>query len=504
MSFNGSGTFLINSSGQPVVTGTVISSTTFNALTADLANGLSNCITRDGQTSVSANIPMNNFKITGLGEGTNNTDASTIGQVQSTVAKLIGSISGTNTITGTLTPAITTYTAGQMFYFVAVGANTGAVTLNINGLGAKAITSNGANALSAGDISSGEIIVVVYDGTQFQIISNLNTTVAAAGSNTQLQYNNSGVLGGSTLTYNNSTGGFSIAAPSSGTTLALVSAAGATVPQTMSNGTITAQLDFGSSQFNIGTSTAHGIALVTNGTRNVQISSGGNVTINAPSSGIAFDVTAVSGAAVAVLRGITSNSYIQFNRSGSANGYIGSGDSVVSGGSSADFGVVAAASGGLNFGTNGSTSRMTIASGGNVTINAPTSGAALTVTAATGGTTNAGLTVNGSSATPPSAVTFSATAMTVDCTKSNAFTTTFTANVTTAPTISNPQDGQTIRWFITQDGTGSRTMTWPTSFKWPGGSAGVLSTAANSVDMVTATYRSSTGFWYTTLQKAFA
>ena len=109
-------------------------------------------------------------------------------------------------------------------------------------------------------------------------------------------------------------------------------------------------------------------------------------------------------------------------------------------------------------------------------------------------------------ATTPSAVTFSATAMTVNCALSNVFTTTFTANVTTAPTLSNPIDGQTINWFITQDATGSRTMTWPTSFKWSGGStfAGVLSTGANAVDLLVATYRSSTGFWYASLSKGFA
>lgn len=105
--------------------------------------------------------------------------------------------------------------------------------------------------------------------------------------------------------------------------------------------------------------------------------------------------------------------------------------------------------------------------------------------------------------TPPVVVTFSATAMAVNCALSNVFTTTFTANVTTAPTFSNLKDGQTINWFITQDATGSRTMTWPTSFKWPGGSAGALSTAANSVDLVVATYRATTGFWYVSLTKDF-
>lgn len=56
MPYNGSGTFVISTSGQPVVTGTVISSTAFNALTADLATGLSTCITKDGQTTTTQRI----------------------------------------------------------------------------------------------------------------------------------------------------------------------------------------------------------------------------------------------------------------------------------------------------------------------------------------------------------------------------------------------------------------------------------------------------------------
>jgi trimeric autotransporter adhesin len=109
---------------------------------------------------------------------------------------------------------------------------------------------------------------------------------------------------------------------------------------------------------------------------------------------------------------------------------------------------------------------------------------------------------SGSASTAPVAVAFSATAMSLNCASSNVFTTTFTANVTTAPTISNPVDGQTINWFITQDATGSRTMTWPATFKWPGGTAGVLSTAANAVDLLVATYRGTS--WYATLAKGFA
>ena len=175
MSFNGSGTFLINTAGQPVVSGTVISSTAFNALTADLATGLSTCLTKDGQTTPTANIPMGSNRITGLGSGVDATDAATLAQVQTSAIKLIGSISGVDTITGALTPALTAYAAGQMFYFVAAGANTGAVTLNINSLGAKAVTRDGSTALAAGDINSGEIVVVVYDGTRFQMVNAANS-----------------------------------------------------------------------------------------------------------------------------------------------------------------------------------------------------------------------------------------------------------------------------------------------------------------------------------------
>lgn len=64
------GTFTINSQGQPVVTGTVISSTVFNALTADLATGLSTCVLKDGTQTITANIPMSSFKFTGLAAGT--------------------------------------------------------------------------------------------------------------------------------------------------------------------------------------------------------------------------------------------------------------------------------------------------------------------------------------------------------------------------------------------------------------------------------------------------
>lgn len=68
--FNGSGTFIISGIGLPYVTATVISSTVANQLNQDLAAGLSNCITRDGQSPPTANLPMGGFKFTNMGAAT--------------------------------------------------------------------------------------------------------------------------------------------------------------------------------------------------------------------------------------------------------------------------------------------------------------------------------------------------------------------------------------------------------------------------------------------------
>jgi hypothetical protein len=182
MAYNGSGTFVINTAGQPVVPNTVISATAFNALTADLANGLSTCITKDGQTTPTANIPMGNNKITGLAAGTAGTDAANLSQVQGSTAKLLQSVTGTDTITAAMVPALTSYSAGQMFYFVAAGDNTGAVTINIDSLGAKSVTRDGSTALVAGDITNGKVVVIVYDGTRFQLLnSNAFTNLYVSG-----------------------------------------------------------------------------------------------------------------------------------------------------------------------------------------------------------------------------------------------------------------------------------------------------------------------------------
>ncbi|WP_281486987.1 hypothetical protein [Lysinibacillus sphaericus] len=78
-----------------------------------------------------------------------------------------GTATGTNTLAVTLTPALTTLTEGFTLRFKNTTANTGATTLNVNGLGAKPLRKNGGIALSAGNLKAGGIYSVTYDGASF-------------------------------------------------------------------------------------------------------------------------------------------------------------------------------------------------------------------------------------------------------------------------------------------------------------------------------------------------
>lgn len=79
-------------------------------------------------------------------------------------------------------PAYTAYAIGMRINFKATTANTGACTLNVNGLGAKDIKKDVSTSLDTGDILANQIVTVVYDGTNFQLISVISGTVTLTAS----------------------------------------------------------------------------------------------------------------------------------------------------------------------------------------------------------------------------------------------------------------------------------------------------------------------------------
>ena len=74
MSRNGSGIYSLPA-GNPVVTGTTISSTWANNTLTDLASAVTGSVAADGQTPITGNLAMGNNKLTGLAVGTTTGDS---------------------------------------------------------------------------------------------------------------------------------------------------------------------------------------------------------------------------------------------------------------------------------------------------------------------------------------------------------------------------------------------------------------------------------------------
>lgn len=125
--------------------------------------------------------------------------------------------------------------------------------------------------------------------------------------------------------------------------------------------------------------------------------------------------------------------------------------------------------------------------------NAPSAGVALLA--------QANIFTRGQTVTP--VVLTDAATINTDASLSNTFLVTLGGNRSLAnPT--NLQNGQILNWLVTQDGTGSRTLSYGTLFKWGGGSAPTLSTTAGARDHISAQYFSGPNILVASIVKGLA
>lgn len=140
-----------------------------------------------------------------------------------------GSAGGTaDALTLTPSPALGAYGNGVRYVFLATANNTGAATINISGLGAKDIRNTANTALSAGQLASGTIYSLTYDGTLFRVHElidvvdlSVSTVKLAAGAVTAPKLADSAKPIAGAINYS-----FSAAVGSSALTMALKDAAG--------------------------------------------------------------------------------------------------------------------------------------------------------------------------------------------------------------------------------------------------------------------------------------
>ena len=157
MSRDGSGNYTLPA-GNPVVTGTTISSTVQNNTMNDVAAALTASIANDGQTTPTADLKMGGFKHKNVGNAATrispNANYASAADVQDGTITYLTGVAGTNTITASAPLGLAAYVTGQRFVFVPAITNTAATTLNVNAIGAKNVFLNGA-ALVAGEPGDG-------------------------------------------------------------------------------------------------------------------------------------------------------------------------------------------------------------------------------------------------------------------------------------------------------------------------------------------------------------
>lgn len=181
MARNGSGGYT-----QPVadfVPGDVANASNVNTWLGDLGAEIANSLAADGQTPAIADLPMAGFKHTNVAKGIATTQYARLDQVLNSEVIYGGTAGGSTTaLTISTTPAPSAYAAGQVFLFLMGASACGAApTLNVSSLGAKNIyKKDSATALVAGDIPANAVVLVVYDGTQFQMVNVPQTLALAA------------------------------------------------------------------------------------------------------------------------------------------------------------------------------------------------------------------------------------------------------------------------------------------------------------------------------------
>lgn len=124
------------------------------------------------------NINVTNERISKVADASDTLDAVNARVIQFNKLNFGITTGSANAYTLSLNPAPSHYEQGMEIAYKANFSNSGGATLNVNGLGSKNIYKSVTTALVSNDILNGQIVKVIYDGTNFQIM-NPNTGTAA-------------------------------------------------------------------------------------------------------------------------------------------------------------------------------------------------------------------------------------------------------------------------------------------------------------------------------------
>lgn len=102
-----------------------------------------------------------------------------------------------------MTPTVTALTVGQLLIFKANTSNTGACSLAVDATGVIALKKKYNSDLETGDILAGQDCVIVYDGTNYQLLNpslTLDEKIKVSSNDTTAGYLDAKLLAGSNIT----------------------------------------------------------------------------------------------------------------------------------------------------------------------------------------------------------------------------------------------------------------------------------------------------------------
>ena len=149
-----------------------ITASRFDEENDDLSSSLSVMIARDGQSTITANIPFGGFRPVQVGDATAQTHLAKYSDISTGKGNYVtvSETTAENSISAVGAIAITAYTTGQANWMFPGFNNTGGATLNINGVNTDAILAGGA-ALTSGMLLSGVAAMVISDAADFHLMN---------------------------------------------------------------------------------------------------------------------------------------------------------------------------------------------------------------------------------------------------------------------------------------------------------------------------------------------
>lgn len=204
----------------------------------DIATVLGETLKRDGRTAWTGVQDAGNKRLKNVGAGTARADAASLIDVQDG-ARTFAQLSGTNTLTGSLAPALTAHVVGAVYTLKMAGAaNTGAVTLKLNDLDAGAVVWPDGTALVEDDLPADAVFRVataaVSPSVVFHLISVTRSSSPTFRDSITVTSDEAGAGGGPTLSlFRNS------ASPASADFLGIINFGGRnSTPATVTYGSI--------------------------------------------------------------------------------------------------------------------------------------------------------------------------------------------------------------------------------------------------------------------------